>query len=220
MNEIWAVIPVKGFDRAKSRLGGVFSTTFRQRLAAVMVEDVLTALSGAAGLGGILVVTEDAAAGALARRYGAAVSAEGAADGHTGAVLAGGRWLRKRGCGGMLSLPGDVPGVTAREIDMLLGRHADSAGFTIVPAHDRRGSNAVVASPPEIVPLAYGNDSFLPHLAAARAAGVEPLVVELAGIGLDVDGPEDLFSLMAQGWPTRTQAFLEASAEFVQARDG
>jgi hypothetical protein len=42
-----------------------------------------------------------------------------------------------------------------------------------------------VMTPPDLIPLAFGNDSFRPHLAAASAAGIDPQVLRLEGIGLD-----------------------------------
>ena len=69
--------------------------------------------------------------------------------------------------------------------------------FVIVPAHDRQGSNAILCAPPAHVPLSFGNHSFAPHLAAARRAGIEPCIVELPGIGLDIDSPADLAAFLA-----------------------
>jgi len=219
--DIWAVVPIKGFTGAKQRLGTVFPPEFRRELAAIMVEDVLDALARSHLLGGIVAVTQDADAVALARRYGAEICSTGADAGHTAAVMSGAAFLGSQGRG-MLSLPGDIPGVTDQEIDMLLGCHRGSSAFTIpaftiVPSHDRRGSNAVIATPPDAVPLAYGDDSFLPHLDAARRMGIEPQVITLPGIGLDVDTPADLFAVAAQGWPTRTDRFLRGSAVFADA---
>ena len=68
-------------------------------------------------------------------------------------------------------------------------------------------------SPPDAVPLRFGEDSFFPHLAAARARGIEPLVVRHPGIGMDIDNPVDLvtFLNMSPSVRTRTLAFLEQS---------
>jgi len=205
---IWAIVPVKEFSGAKQRLAGMFAPEFRRGLAAVMLEDVLAALTGAAGLAGVAVVTVDPDSDALARNMGARVLTAGARDGHTGAVTAAIRGLAAEGATGMLTIPGDVPGVTAAEIEAVLAAHGEAPAFTVVPAHDSRGSNTIVASPPGLVPLAFGNDSFLPHLEAARRSGVEPRVLRLPGIGLDIDNPEDLLAFAARGWPTRTTDFL------------
>jgi hypothetical protein len=66
----------------------------------------------------------------------------------------------------MLTLPGDMPLVTASEIEQLIAAHGPAPAFTIAPAHDDLGSNAILMSPPQAVPLRFGEDSFFPHLAA------------------------------------------------------
>ncbi len=157
-----------------------------------MLEDVLAALAETPGLAGIAVVTIDPAATRLARDYGARIIETGARDGHTGAVTAAARLLSRRGMRGMLTVPGDIPLVTAAEIAQLLAAHASPPAFTIVPSHDERGSNAIICSPPDAVPLRFGEDSFFPHLRAAKACGIRPTVLRLPGIALDIDNPEDL----------------------------
>jgi 2-phospho-L-lactate guanylyltransferase len=80
--------------------------------------------------------------------------------------------------------------------------------FTITPARDERGSNAVLCSPAGAVPLRFGEDSFFPHLAAARARGIEPEVVRLPRIALDIDTPQDLALLLGTHARTRAHALL------------
>ena len=200
MNGIWAAVPVKEFAGAKQRLSPLLTPDQRQTLAAAMLEDVLEALA-AAPLAGVMVNTLDPTAQALARRYGARVVTEGARTGHTGAVAAMARILAAGGAAGMLTCPGDIPRITAAEIAAVLAAHGPAPAFTIVPAHDGRGSNAVLVSPPDAVALSFGDDSFLPHLETARRAGLEPIVLHLPGIGLDIDNPED------------ARAFLDAMPE-------
>jgi 2-phospho-L-lactate guanylyltransferase len=193
---VWAAVPTKPFATAKQRLAPLLNPAQRASLAATMLEDVLSALS-AAPLGGIMVNTEDPAAAALARRFGALVVSEDARNGHTAAVAAMARILAARGVAAMLALPGDIPCVTAAEIEQVCraGRRPPPA-FTIVPSHDERGSNAVLVAPPAAVPLRFGDNSFFPHLDAARRVGIEPEVVELPGIALDIDRPEDVQALL------------------------
>ena len=74
--------------------------------------------------------------------------------------------------------------------------------------HDGRGSNAILMTPPDAVELAFGNDSFLPHLDAARRAGLPPRIVRLPGIALDIDNPEDLALFMRRPSATRTWGLL------------
>ena len=76
-------------------------------------------------------------------------------------VTAGLSLLAREGRGGMITLPADIPAVTAAEIDAVLAAHRAAPAFTIAPAHDDLGSNAVICSPPDAVPLRFG-DNLLP----------------------------------------------------------
>ena len=205
---VWAVVPVKELDRAKERLAPLLPAGARQLLMLAMFEDVLAALAAAPGLAGLSVVTVDAAARRLATRYDARIIELGARDGHTGAVTAAARLLAKEGFSGMLTVPGDIPLVTTAEISQLLEMHAAPPAFTIVPSRDERGSNAIICSPPDAVPLRFGEDSFFPHLSAAKACGIDPTVLRLPGIALDVDTPEDLAAFARLPSPTRARAVL------------
>jgi 2-phospho-L-lactate/phosphoenolpyruvate guanylyltransferase len=203
---IWAAVPVKEFAGAKQRLARLLTTEQRQALAAAMLEDVLAALV-AAPLGGIMVNTVDPLATNLARRYGARVVTDGARDGHTGAVTAMARMLAAEGYD-MLTVPGDIPRVTAVEIAAVIEAARPAPSVTIVPAHDERGSNAVLCSPPLIMPLRFGDDSFLPHLASARTLGIEPTIIKLPGIALDIDQPVDVHALLQAQPAMHTRALL------------
>jgi 2-phospho-L-lactate guanylyltransferase len=210
--EVWAIIPVKETQGAKQRLAPVLSRSLRQALALAMLEDVLEAVTGVKGLGGAILVTVDPQAETLARRYGMATLTDGAHDGHTGAVNAGTRYLVAQSRKTMLTLPGDLPLVTAAELEQLIAVHAPAPAFTIAPAHDDLGSNAILMSPPQAVPLRFGEDSFFPHLAAARAQGIEPCVLQLSGIAFDIDNPQDLHHFARLGSRTRAGMLIAEHA--------
>jgi 2-phospho-L-lactate guanylyltransferase len=59
-----------------------------------------------------------------------------------------------------------------------------------------------------LFPLRFGNDSFKPHLAAAQSTGKPCIVLQLPGIALDVDNPENLHQLLSHSGETRTQSLL------------
>ena len=209
--DLWAVVPVKELNRAKERLAAALSRELRRALMLAMLEDVLAALAGTPGLTGIAVVTIDPMAHRLAARYRARVVEMGARDGHTGAVAAAARLLGAEGSPGMLTVPGDIPLVTAAEITQLLAAHRPAPAFTIVPSRDEHGSNAIICSPPEAVPLHFGENSFCPHLRAAEACSIRPTVLRLPGIALDIDTPEDLAAFALQPTPTHARALLLAN---------
>ena len=113
----------------------------------------------------------------------------------------------------MMTMPGDIPRVATTEIAAALAAHRPAPAFTIVPAHDELGSNTIICSPPDAVPLRFGENSFYPHLDAARARGIDPLIIRQPGIAMDIDHPADLVAFLTMSPPrrTRTLAFLEQS---------
>jgi 2-phospho-L-lactate guanylyltransferase len=211
--DVWAVVPVKDTADAKQRLGDAIAPKLRRRLALAMLADVLATLAASPGLAGLLVVTVDEAAAALAQCYRARIVADGARDGQTGAVAAAARLLAREGKGAMLTIPGDVPLVTPDEIAQIIAAHDYRPDFVIAPAHDERGSNAILCAPPDAVPLKFGDDSFFPHLAAARRAGMEPKILRLPGLGLDIDNPADLAAFLKIPSNTRARALLEEAED-------
>jgi 2-phospho-L-lactate guanylyltransferase len=210
-SRLWAVVPVKRRDQAKQRLAGVLSAPARQALFDAMLEDVLGALAASDGLTGILLVTGDPKARALGERYGAQVLPDDHDRGHTAASTLGARALARRGAAGMVQVPADVPLITPEDVGALLATHGEAPAVTLAPSRDERGSNAVVCSPPDLLPLRFGEDSFVPHLRSARALGVAPQVVRRPGLALDIDTPADLAAFLAGPSPTRAYAYLRDS---------
>ena len=210
-SDIWAVLPVKDFDHAKQRLAGAMSQAERSALFAASCEDVLQALIGCRSLGGVVVVTREPQAEALAAAYGARVLREPANRGHTAASSLGASVLAAEGVAGMIQVPGDLPLLAPEDIDAVLAVHAAAPAVTIAPSGDEMGSNAVASSPPDFLPLRFGDDSFHPHCDTARRLGVEPVIVRRSAFQLDLDTPQDLWRFVSTPSPTRAYAFLEAA---------
>src|SRR3954447_16345380 len=134
--KICVVVPVKDTVQAKQRLAALLPAERRQELALAMFEDVIAAINNVRELAGIVVVTVDSAAAAIAARHGARVMSEGACEGHTGAVMTAARHLAAEDCG-LLTLPGDIPLVEPSDVRHLVRVHSTSAdraagAFTIV----------------------------------------------------------------------------------------
>jgi 2-phospho-L-lactate guanylyltransferase len=68
-----AILPMKHFEQAKSRLSEAVAFGHRRALAEAMFTDVLVAARRAAGLDGVIVVTSDRSAARIAGGYGASV---------------------------------------------------------------------------------------------------------------------------------------------------
>jgi 2-phospho-L-lactate guanylyltransferase len=200
MSLVFTAVPVKDLVNAKQRLIPALEPAERHDLAAAMLEDVLDALDDAGGLA-VHIVTRDPEVLALAQRRGVACLTESANRGHTEAVAFAQADAARRGAQAFLTIPGDVPCTTAEEVRALVA--TAGPGATFVPSRSGFGTNAALLSPVDVMPLKFGEPSFTNHLDAARARGLAPRVLALAGIGLDVDAPEDLRLLLSHGASTR-----------------
>jgi len=208
MNTLIAV-PVKDLVNAKQRLVPLLAPPERGELARVMLEDVLDALDQAR-VGDVLVVTRDPAVEVLAKRHGAATLAEESNRGHTEAVAHAQRAAVARGARRFVTIPGDVPCTSPDELTALAAALPSGPGVAFVPSLSGFGTNAVLLEPPDALALKFGEPSFENHLGAARAAGFQPLVLRLPGIGLDIDAPDDLALLLERGPNTRSAGLLRS----------
>lgn len=204
------MVPVKDLTNAKQRLSPILPIAHRRALLRAMLRDVLGALGAAGGLAGVMVVTRDPEITAIAGHFTARVLPEQENHGHTEAVARAAGVLAADRVPAMLTVPADLPLVTAADIDALVAAHAGTTpAVTIAPARDKLGSNAVLCSPPDALALRFGDNSFYPHLESARASGIEPRVVERPGLALDIDTPDDLRAFAADRSATQAYGYLE-----------
>lgn len=213
-----AVLPVKGFGRAKQRLREAVPDGPRAGLAEAMVGDVLAALGEVEGLAGVIVVTAEPAAAALAVAAAAEVVHDPDEAGQSAAAGLGLARALERGAERVLLVPGDCPALDAEEVDELL---AAEEAVVVVPDRHGSGTNALLLRPPEAIAPSFGPGSRARHEALARDAGLRWRVLELDTLGMDADTPADLAALRASGrLGPRTRATLDRLVGSAAVADG
>jgi len=198
------LVPVKNLATAKQRLASVLDQAARTELAKAMLCDVLEVLAAWANRLKVAIVTSDPFAIDLAGQFGFQVIHDDRNRGETDAIEMATAKCEQRGVQSTLVIPGDIPLIRVGELEAIF-QAAPAEGSVLVPAADRRGTNAALRRPARLFPLRFGNDSFQPHLTAARATGKPCVVLELSGIALDVDRPADLRVLAEATGETRSQ---------------
>lgn len=204
---IWAVVPVKSFALAKRRLVPVLRADERAEFARLMLEDVLKVLTACTVLSGIIVVTRDDTARAIARSKRAVVLGE-EVFGVNAAVAKAIEFLSRRGNAAMIVVPSDIPLLPMSVIEQLAGRLSQPRAVALVPATRDGGTNLLACSPADAIGPNFGPDSFRRHCGTARSAGIMPTVLASEQAGLDIDRPEDLAAFLAVESATRSHAFL------------
>ncbi len=219
-----AILPVKRFAAAKSRLDQALAQPLRERLARAMVGDVMLALSRTASIETTIVVTSEPL---LLERPPAAASSghrvqfihDDQETGQSDAVATGVARAREQGFARVLCIPGDCPALDPAELDSLLQRNVPArAGdplVVIVPDRHGTGTNGLVLTPPEAIAPSFGPGSCKRHEQLARVAGIGCRVERPSTLLLDVDTGDDLVALRTRLAEAREQPEDAASTRGV-----
>ncbi|MFK8048246.1 MAG: 2-phospho-L-lactate guanylyltransferase [Halioglobus sp.] len=198
--KVHALLPLKDLVSAKTRLGGVLRPSERRALAQAMVEDVLQTLTSHPQVSRVTLVSDDPGADLLSCKYGIDFLDE--------------RTLNCRGLNPVLEkacdrlatgpeditliLHGDIPLLSAGDIDAALSKREATSGLLIGCDRLRQGTNLLMFDSLSRPEFNFGSHSCDKHAAAARQAGIAVSVFHTLAIGLDIDEPADLAMLMAE----------------------
>jgi 2-phospho-L-lactate/phosphoenolpyruvate guanylyltransferase len=198
------LVPVKNLAQAKQRLSSILNQPARTQLAQAMLHDVLEAVASWENRPEVGIVTCDSFALGLAAKFGFEVIADPINASETDAIAMATHVCETREVDFTLVIPADIPLIQGWELQRIMDA-APAEGSVLAPAGDGRGTNAIFRRPAALFPLRFGNDSFKPHLAAAKATGKSCTVLSLPGIAVDVDNPADLRKLVELPGETRAQ---------------
>lgn len=185
-----AILPMKQFDRAKSRLAETVAFGHRRAIAEAMFTDVLVAARRSTEIDAVIVVTSDRSAARIAGGYGASVI-EDTASSHSEAAALGITRAVAQGATRVLLIPGDCPLLSPTEIDALLALPATRPSAMIIPDRHGTGTNALLLAPPDALTPSFGEDSCRRHFELAQAQGSTAEVVEVPSLALDIDTGDD-----------------------------
>jgi 2-phospho-L-lactate guanylyltransferase len=194
-------VPVKSFDRAKTRLSELLSPMERAVLTLAMFEDVMDAVAGATTWTPWVVSKEEAILEVAATR-GARPIPEAAAE---PTLIAAIRQVEDlalpAGADALAVLLADLPLLTAEALETALR----TVGPVVLgPSHSDGGTNLLIRRPPDAIPPRFGTRSDQRHREAARKAGLRTRSVRLDELAFDLDRLEDVTRLLASDSQGRT----------------
>lgn len=189
----WALIPIKGFERGKSRLADVLTPTERESLTRDLFEHVASVLRASPVIDEIAVVSDSAEAREHARSLGIVALSDGDdSQGLADVVDRALQELERRGATSVLICMGDLPELTVQDIASVT-RQLDESDVVLVPDLLQEGTNVIALKPATALPSCLGHaDSLRRHHERARELGLTVSVQLSNGIAFDVDRPRDL----------------------------
>ena len=193
-------VPVKSLSRAKTRLSPALTGLERGALTLAMLEDVLDAALSVPGWE-TWVISPDEVALEVAAGRGARPIPE-AKPPLANAIRQVEAKAKHDGATALAVLPADVPLVTA---DTLHEALRTLGAVVLARSADGSGTSLLLRRPPRAIPARFGPDSFRRHLELAAERGLPVSVVERRELSFDVDRPDDILTLLADGRRGRTR---------------
>lgn len=187
-----AIVPLRSFSTAKSRLRAQLPGPEVQAVAAEVATGVLDALIGSTAVRRILVVSDADLSGQLMSRHRSEpveVMVQSPGGGLNEAVTEAADLLRDQHPGSpLLVIHGDLPYLTDTEVDQLLGTAAGEDAF--VPDCIGTGSTALLLFAGSARRPAFGAGSAALH---AQSGFAEIQLPVSSGLRQDLDTPEQYF---------------------------
>lgn len=212
---IHAIVPVNVPNGSKRRLSRRLDANQRASLTITMLINVLSALKRSSSVSSVTVVCADRQVQPVVEGRGAVFLWEGRRRGLNPALGFAMRQVRSNSS--VLIIHADLPLVKSYDVDSLV-RRAGNCSLALVPSKDGMGTNAILMRSPNMIRLAFGNDSFHRHYALARKMNLALRIVRIHGVAFDIDDEQDLDELVkyyAHGHTRRVMKRIIGSAEML-----
>lgn len=184
------VIPMKDPAESKQRLANVLDSDQRQNLALLLFRQTLSFLNHHFQYVPVVVVTPSNRIADIAAKYGVKTLIEDG-TGLNNAISMAAELNCELGFESQLLLPADITELKQSEIRALLDHPRETSSVLICPAQDG-GTNALLTTPPNILPFCFGPDSSHIHQKMAIEKSIPNTLLNLEKLAFDLDTPDDL----------------------------
>jgi 2-phospho-L-lactate guanylyltransferase len=194
--KIAAIIPVKTFSNAKTRLD--LSPNKKEKLCEIMLEEVVHTISISPQIEKIVIVTKEEKAIKIGEKFNAKIIIDEKEESVNSAIELADKYLLENNFHASIVFPQDIPYIKTQDIEFMLNYKAPPNFAIIVPSRRFDGTNALVRMPVNLMKTHYDEDSYKIHMNTAKEHTLNVAMVFVKRIMLDVDNDEDLEFLLEQ----------------------
>ena len=190
-----AIIPVKTFSKAKTRLN--LQPDCKEEICSLMLQEVLRTVSDCKIINQIVLVTKDEDALKIGKQF----NAVGIFDDELGvnnAINLADEYLSDKNFDCSVIFPQDIPTMTSTDIETLLGFIKSTNSVIIVPSRQFNGTNALVRCPSGLMQTKYDLGSYTHQIDAARTRTNNISIALIRRMMLDIDDESDLAFMLKQ----------------------
>jgi 2-phospho-L-lactate/phosphoenolpyruvate guanylyltransferase len=213
MTKTFAIVPIKRFENAKTRLSSILDTDDRIRLSLLMLEDTLQILSVVQSLTQVITVSADKRVEEIAVKYGANFLLEEKERGVNSAVALADNYCMKEAADATMVIPYDLPLLDSTDISKACDlAENESRCIVICPSLRYDGTNMLLRKPPSIITTFYDADSYNMHVKAAIRLGIPVKRLFSKTLMYDIDTPEDALGIIKE------ETVTARSLEFIKSK--
>jgi 2-phospho-L-lactate/phosphoenolpyruvate guanylyltransferase len=212
--KIFAIVPVKRFERGKSRLASMLDVVKRVKLCELLLDDTLITLHKAYVISEVIVISSDSRARRISDKHGARFLKENEEGGVNKAVAIADNYCNKAGADATIVIPQDLPLLAPCDINMICESGKGYNKYVaICPSLRYDGSNALLRRPCMLIGTYYDNNSFDMHVKAAKEIGANLKIILSRRIMTDLDTIEDAENLMNEPTTARSVLYLRSQVK-------
>ncbi len=194
--KIAAIIPVKTFSKAKTRLD--LSPRQVEDLCKVMLEEVLHTLSISPQIEKIVMVTREEKAIEIGEKFNTITIIDEKEESVNSAVALADKYLLENGFHASIVFPQDIPFIKTQDIDFMLNYKTHPDFAIVVPSRKFDGTNALARMPIDLMETHYDEDSYKIHMNTAKEHTLNVALVFVKRIMWDIDSIDDLEFVLEQ----------------------
>ena len=210
----FAIVPIKRFENAKTRLSSILDKDDRIRLSLLMLEDTLQILSVVHVLTQVITVSADKRVEEIAVKYGANFLLEEKERGVNSAVALADSYCMKEAADATMVIPYDLPLLDSTDISKACElAENESRCIVICPSLRYDGTNMLLRKPPSIIATFYDADSYNMHVKAAIRLGIPVKRLFSKSLMHDIDTPEDALEIIK-----KEKTVTSRSLEFIKSK--
>jgi|TARA_B110000014_G_scaffold141376_1_gene98070 2-phospho-L-lactate guanylyltransferase len=203
-----AIIPVKSFSRAKTRLN--LSTEDTKLLCEALLEEVLVTVSESSCIEKILLISKDNKAFQIGKKFNCIEIFDETESGVNNAIALADSWISNSSFIRSVIFPQDIPFMLAQDIDDLFNFCIYDNSVILVPSRHFDGTNALIRTPSNIMKTRYDEGSYKFQFESAMMHTNHYSLALIQRIMLDIDNLDDVnFAIQKNMKPLLCQKLKE-----------
>jgi 2-phospho-L-lactate/phosphoenolpyruvate guanylyltransferase len=209
--KIVAIVPVKNFERGKSRLASLLTVKERIKLSELFLDNTLNTLTKTPVISQSVIISSDKRAEESVKKYDAIFLGEKKDKGVNAAVALADTHISEYAVDASIVIPQDLPLLLPEDIECIYtAADKNERCLVICPSLRFDGSNALLRRPPLLLKTNYDNDSYNIHIKNAEASNACVKSIHIKRIMIDIDTIEDIIKLTEFSSTNKVVAFLKS----------